>query len=52
MIPDFSLNGSWTRNSKGEPVGATEVGGGPGIETGVETGINYTRGCSLRLGCS
>lgn len=48
----FSLDGSLTRNSKDEPVWATEVGGGTGIEAGVETGINYTYGCSLRLGCS
>ncbi|MFC0498814.1 RHS repeat-associated core domain-containing protein [Streptomyces mutabilis] len=48
----FNLDGSWVRNSKGEPVWATEVGGGPGVEGGVETGLNYTWGCSLRLGCS
>ncbi|CAL9627360.1 hypothetical protein SUDANB70_06031 [Streptomyces sp. enrichment culture] len=48
----FNADGSWARNSKGEPVWATEVGGGAGIEAGVETGINYTWGCSMRLGCS
>ncbi|MEG3628644.1 RHS repeat domain-containing protein [Streptomyces poriticola] len=48
----FNLDGSWVRNSKGELVWATQVGGGPGIEGGIETGVNYTWGCSLRLGCS
>ncbi|WP_437014923.1 hypothetical protein [Streptomyces sp. enrichment culture] len=48
----FNLDGSWVRNSKGEPVWAPQVGGGVGIEGGVETGVNYTWGCSLRLGCS
>jgi len=48
----FNLDGSWVRNSKGEPVWAVQPGGGVGVEAGVETGINYTWGCSVRLGCS
>ncbi|MFC8277126.1 RHS repeat-associated core domain-containing protein [Streptomyces sp. NPDC057271] len=48
----FNLDGSWVRNSKGEPVWGVQAGGGVGGEGGVETGINYTWGCSFKLGCS
>ncbi|WP_328687895.1 RHS repeat-associated core domain-containing protein [Streptomyces phaeochromogenes] len=48
----FNLDGSWVRNNKGEPVWAVQPGGGFGIEAGVESGVNYTWGCSMRLGCS
>ncbi|MFE0701557.1 RHS repeat domain-containing protein [Streptomyces sp. NPDC058872] len=48
----FNMDGSWVRNSKGEPVWAFQAGGGVGGEAGLETGINYTWGCSFDLGCS
>lgn len=48
----FNLDGSWVRNDKGEPVWGLQTGGGVGMEGGVESGINYTWGCSWNLGCS
>lgn len=46
-----NVDGSFVRNSKGEPVTAVAQSGGLGVEAGAEIGFAHTWTCSWNKGC-
>lgn len=47
-----NVDGSFVRNTEGEPVTAVTQSGGLGVEGGAELGVAHTWTCSLNTGCN